>query len=220
MTARVMDNFGLSKLFIVNPRDAWPSKLALNTSKQGKNIINNAKIFKSLESAISNYNLVVATSNRKRFLTKKTYDDFNMLKKKINHSKNVAIVFGPENSGLTNQDLRLSDFIFTIPTAKTNKSLNLSHAVSVLSYEIFNSNLIKSTNTTNLKNDKVTKSELSKFMNFLINDLDTHGFFKTIEKKNSMINNIYAIYNNIDLSKKELRMLWGIHKKLKKLPKK
>ena len=220
MTARVTDNFGLSKLFIVNPRDGWPSKLAFNTSKHGKNIINNAKIFKSLESAVSNYNLVVATSNRKRFLTKKTYDNFNVLKKKINHSKNVAIVFGPENSGLSNQDLRLADFLFTIPTAKTNKSLNLSHAVSVMSYEIFNSHLSKSSNAKNFKKDKVTKSELSKFMNFLINDLDTHEFFKPIEKKESMINNIYAIYNNINLSKKELRMLWGIHKKLKKLPKK
>ena len=219
MTARVMDNFGLSKLFIVNPRDGWPSKLAFNTSKQGKNIINNAKIFKSLEIAISNHNLVVATSNRKRFLTKKTYDNFDVLKKKINHSKNVAIMFGPENSGLSNQDLRLADFIFTIPTAKTNKSLNLSHAVSVLSYEIFNSNLIKSSNAANLKKDKVTKSALSKFMNSLIKDLDTKGFFNPIEKKESMINNIYAIYNNIDLSKKELRMLWGIHKNLKKLPK-
>ena len=220
MTARVMDNFGLSKLFIVNPRDSWPSKLAFNSSKQGKNIINNAKIFNSLESAISNYNLVVATSNRKRFLTKKNYDNFKILKKKISQSKNVAIIFGPENSGLSNQDLRLANFIFTIPTAKTNKSLNLSHAVSVLSYELFNSNLPKSTNLKDLKNDKVTKGDLSKFMNFLINELDFHRFFNPIEKKESMIDNIYAIYNNIDLSKKELRMLWGIHKKLKKLPKK
>ena len=56
-------------------------------------------------------------------------------------------------------------------------------------------------------------------MNFLINDLDCKGFFQPEEKKDSMIDNIYSIYNKMDLSKKELRMLWGIHKKLINLPK-
>ena len=61
-------------------------------------------------------------------------------------------------------------------------------------------------------------------LNFLIllifiKDLDSRGFFKPIEKKASMIDNIYSIYNKTDLSKKELRMLWGMHKKLKNQPK-
>ena len=61
--------------------------------------------------------------------------------------------------------------------------------------------------------------ELANFMNFLINDLDSNRFFNPIEKKDSMVDNIYAIYNNLNLSKKELRMLWGMHKNLKKQPK-
>jgi len=220
MTARAMDNFGLSKLSIVNPRDGWPSKKAYDSSKHGKHIIKNAKIFNSLERAISNHNLVIATSNRKRFLTKKTYDNFYFLNKKINQSKKVAIVFGPENSGLTNQDLRLANFIFTIPTANKNRSLNLSHAVIVISYEFYNSNLTNLNKIEDLKKNTVSKSKLSNFMNILIKDLDYKGFFNPIEKKQSMIDNIYAIYNKIELTEKELRMLWGMHKKLKKLPKK
>jgi len=85
---------------------------------------------------------------------------------------------------------------------------------------LFQSNLINKKNSNILKKDKVTKHELSNFMNFLINELDLKGFFNPIEKKESMIDNIYSIYNNIDLSKKELSMLWGMHKKLSKLPKK
>jgi tRNA/rRNA methyltransferase len=220
MTARAMDNFNLSKLSIVNPRDGWPSKKAEASSKHAKKIIYKAKIYNSLEDAISNHDLVIATSNRQRFLTKKTYDNFDIFKKKINDYKNIAILFGPENSGLSNKDLRLSSFIFKIPTSNKNKSLNLSHAVTIISHELFSLSQIKIKKVvSNLKNEKANKGDLSNFMDFLINDLNLKGFFKPVEKKESMIDNIYSIYNKIDLSKKELRMLWGIHKKLKNQPK-
>ena len=219
MAARAMDNFGLSKLSIVNPRDGWPSKKAESSAKHADKIINRAKVYKSLEDAVSNYDLVIATSNRKRFLTKKTYDSFNILQKKIRDFRNTAILFGPENSGLSNQDIRLANFIFTIPTYNTNKSLNLSHAVSVMSYELFQANntSFKINPTSNI--DKVSKLEFSNFINVLVKDLDSRGFFKPIENKASMIDNIYSIYSKTDLTKKELRMLWGIHKKLKNQPK-
>ena len=219
MAARAMDNFGLSKLSIVNPRDGWPSKKAESSAKHADKIINKAKVYESLEDAVSNYDFVIATSNRKRFLTKKTYDSFKILQKKIRDFRNIAILFGPENSGLSNQDIRLANFLFTIPTYNKNKSLNLSHAVSVMSYELFQANntSFKKNPTSNI--DKVSKLEFSNFINVLLKDLDSRGFFKPIEKKASMIDNIYSIYNKTDLSKKELRMLWGIHKKLKNQPK-
>ena len=219
MAARAMDNFGFSKLSIVNPRDGWPSKKAESSAKHADKIINRAKVYESLEDAVSNYDLVIATSNRKRFLTKKRYDSFKILQKKIRDFRNTAILFGPENSGLSNQDIRLANFLFTIPTYNKNKSLNLSHAVSVMSYELFQANNTSFKNTSTSNIDKVSKLEFSNFINVLVKDLDSRGFFKPIEKKASMIDNIYSIYSKTDLSKKELRMLWGIHKKLKNQPK-
>ena len=219
MAARAMDNFGLSKLSIVNPRDGWPSKKAESSAKHADKIINRAKVYKSLEDAVSNYDLVIATSNRKRFLTKITYDNFDILQKKIREFRNAAILFGPENSGLSNKDIRLANFLFTIPTYNKNKSLNLSHAVSVMSYELFQANNTSFKNISTSNIDKVSKLEFSNFINGLVKDLDSRDFFKPIEKKASMIDNIYSIYNKTDLSKKELRMLWGIHKKLKNQPK-
>ncbi len=217
MTARAMDNFGLSKLFIVNPRAEWPSKLAENSAKQGINIIKKVKIFTSLQDAVSKFKVVIATTNRKRFITKQIFNNFYDLNKKISDFKNTAILFGPENSGLSNQDLRLANYIYTIKTASINKSLNLSHAVSLISYELFNSK--KMTNILEENNQQVTKLDLLNFLNSLINDLDSMNFFKPIEKKESMIDNIFAIYNKMNLTKKELRMLWGMHKKLKNQPK-
>ena len=219
MAARAMDNFGLSKLSIVSPRDGWPSKKAKSSAKHADKIINRAKVYDHLDDAVSNFDLVIATSNRKRFLTKKTYDSFNTLQKKIRDFKNTAILFGPENSGLSNQDIRLANFLFTIPTYNKNKSLNLSHAVSLMSYELFKVNHSSIKNISNSNMYKVNKLELSNFIKFLIKDLDYRGFFRPEEKKASMIDNIYSIYNKIGLSKKELRMLWGMHKKLKNQPK-
>ena len=219
MAARAMDNFGLSKLFIVSPRDGWPSKRAETSAKHADKIIKKAKVYNHLDDAVSNFDLVIATSNRKRFLTKKTYDNFNILQKKIIDFKSIAILFGPENSGLSNQDIRLANFLFNIPTNNSNKSLNLSHAVSLMSYELSKLNKISTNEKLPSFDNKVSKLELSNFLNFLINDLDSSGFFRPEEKKASMIDNIYSIYNKIGLSKKELRMLWGMHKKLKNQPK-
>ena len=219
MAARAMDNFGFSKLSIVKPRDGWPNKKAKSSAKHADKIINNAKVFDSLDEAISNFDLVIATSNRKRFLSKKTYDNFNKLHKKIKDFKNTAILFGPENSGLSNQDIRLANFLFTIPTYNRNKSLNLSHAVSVISHELFQSNNSQNKSIITSNTDKVSKLELSNFIKILVTDLDSRGFFKPLEKKDSMIDNIYSLYNKIGFSKKELHMVWGMHKKLKNRPK-
>ena len=121
MTARAMDNFGLSRLYLVNPRESWPNKKAENSAKHAKSIIKNVKTFTNLEEATSKFNLVIATTNRHRFLTKKTFNNFNNLSKKFNESKKIAILFGPENSGLSNEELRLANVIYTIKTAKLNK---------------------------------------------------------------------------------------------------
>ena len=221
MTARAMDNFGLSRLYLVNPRDEWPNKKAEKSAKHAEGILKSVQIFSNLEEATSKFNLVIATTNRQRFLTKKTYNNFNDLSKKFNDFKNIAILFGPENSGLSNQDLRFANDIFTIQTAKLNKSLNLSHAVSLISFKIFSQNqsVSKSKKIYETTGAKITQIELSNFINFLINDLENKGFFNPPEKKDSMIDNIYSIYNKMALTKKEINMLWGMHKKLKNQPK-
>ena len=188
MAARAMDNFGLSKLFIVSPRDGWPSKKAENSAKHANKIINQAKVYDCLEDAVSNFDLVIATSNRKRFLSKKSYNSFDTLKKKIRDFRNTAILFGPENSGLSNQDIRLANFLFTIPTYNKNKSLNLSHAVSLMSYKLFQANRSPKKNISNSNKNKVSKIELSKFIKFLVKDLDYRGFFRPEEKRTSSLN--------------------------------
>ena len=216
MVARAMNNFGLNDLIVVSPRENWLNNKTINAAKKANSIIKNIKVFSSLEDAISNFTYVIATTNRKRYLEKQSTSDFKYLKNKINPYKKSAILFGPENSGLSNEDLNLADIIFSINTSNQNNSLNLSHAVSILCYKIFELNNLK--NNTNLKNKStyINKSQLSKYFDYLFSNLENRGFFTPKEKKASMKNNIYAIFTKSPLTKKELQTLWGITKKLTK----
>ena len=136
MVARVMSNFSLKDLIIVKPRENWLNKQTINVAKKAKNILNNAKVYKNLDEALKNYTYVISTTNRKRYLDKPVTNNFKKIDKAINNSKKVAILFGPENSGLSNKDLRLSDLIFSIDTNKISNSLNLSHAVTIICYKL------------------------------------------------------------------------------------
>ena len=216
MVARVMHNFGLKDLIVVSPRNNWLNNKSINAAKKATKIINNIKVYDDLEIALSNFSYVVATTNRKRYLEKNSTNDFKFIKRKIIVNKKTAILFGPENSGLSNEDLRLSDIIFTIETSSKSNSLNLSHAVTILCHKLFELNNFKNTNSTTIEKDNISKRQLSKFLNYIFENLENKNFFTPSEKKESMKNNIYSIFTKIPLTKKELQTLWGITKKLNK----
>ena len=159
---------------------------------------------------------MLATTNRKRFVNKKSTNNFRNISKILNNYKKVAFVFGPENSGLSNEDLRLSDLIFSINTNNNSNSLNLSHAVAIISYSVFELNNSNKSKNKSEKNNQANKEELSKYFDFLFDNLSSKNFFVPKEKTNSMKNNIYNIYLKSSLTKKELQTLWGITKKLTK----
>ena len=216
MVARVMNNFSLKQLIIVNPRENWLNDKSINAAKKANNIINNIKTYNNLDDALKNFTFVIATTNRKRFLNKQTTSNFDNLNQVLKTFKKVAIIFGPENSGLSNEDLRLANLIFSINTNDNSNSLNLSHAVTIVSHKIYELNQSKIKKTKIEKNSFVNKAQLSKYFDYLFKNLSSKNFFIPKEKTESMKNNIYNIYLKSPLTKKELQTLWGITKKLTK----
>ncbi len=216
MVARVMNNFSLKQLIIVNPRENWLNDKSINAAKKANNIINNIKTYYNLDDALKNFTFVIATTNRKRFLNKQTTSNFDNLNQVLKTFKKVAIIFGPENSGLSNEDLRLANLIFSINTNDNSNSLNLSHAVTIVSHKIYELNQSKIKETKIEKNSFVNKAQLSKYFDYLFKNLSSKNFFIPKEKTESMKNNIYNIYLKSPLTKKELQTLWGITKKLTK----
>ena len=145
--ARSMKNFGFNKLYITSPKFSFPNHKTKITSVGAYDIIENTKVFNNTEEAIKEFDIIISLSARKRDINKKhitILDFYNILKK--GNKKNFGLMFGPEASGLTNKDLSYSNYILQIPTSKKFKSLNLSHSVTIICYEIFkllNKNLFK-----------------------------------------------------------------------------
>tara|TARA_A100001037_G_C15015751_1_gene573880 strand:+ start:75 stop:794 length:720 start_codon:yes stop_codon:yes gene_type:complete len=215
--ARSMKNFGFSKLHLVSPKFSFPNHKTKVTSVGALDLIDAAKVFDNTEEALSEFDIVISLSARKRDINKKNIsisDLFNILKKRKN--SNFGFMFGPENSGLSNKDISLSNYILQIPTSKKFKSINLSHSVTIICYEIFkflNKNFFK-------KNKKIfkisSKSKISSFVNHLINLLETKDFFIPQEKKHSMILNINNLIYRFEPNDKELRILASIISSLSK----
>tara|TARA_B100000963_G_scaffold346449_1_gene351665 strand:+ start:4111 stop:4836 length:726 start_codon:yes stop_codon:yes gene_type:complete len=215
--ARSIKNFGFNKLNIVCPKFSFPNHKTKVTSVGAYDVINKAKIFKSVEKAVREFDIVISLSARKRDINKKhiTIKDFlNIIrvKKKVT----FGLMFGPEASGLSNYDLSFSNYILQIPTSNKFKSLNLSHSVTLICFEIFkivNQKLI----TKQGKNLKVaSKSKVSLLVNHLIRLLEKKNFFVPREKKQSMLLNINNLIYRLEPNDKELRILASIISSLSK----
>ena len=116
-TARALKNFNIPNLRIVNPRCAWPNSKALATSVGAKNILQSVKISKSIEQTISDLDIIFASTSRKRKVNKKIISITEFVKK-IKNNQKVGVIFGPEASGLTNDEINSADYLVTVPTNK------------------------------------------------------------------------------------------------------
>ena len=215
--ARSLKNFGFSKLHIVSPKQIWPNNKAKATSVGAYNILRKAKIFNHTHTAIGNFDIVVSLSARKRDINKKhiTINQFLKIIKTKNNTK-FGLMFGPEASGLSNYDLSLSNFVLQIPTSNKFKSLNLSHSLTVICYEIFKLLNFKKFEKGG-KNIKISsKSKISSLLIHLEKLLDKKGFFMPPEKKHSMIMNINNLFYRFEPNDKEVRILASIISSLSK----
>ena len=217
LVARAMDNCGLKKLFLINPREKWPNKKSIDSSANSKKIIKNVKIFENINNALCKFDYVIATSNRKRYLQKPFFNNFNECFNKVPLNKKIGIVFGPENSGLSNNDLMLCDSILKIKLSKSNTSLNLSHAVLLFSYQFrdYFFNLKNNNKEENINKNIAPKKDFYHFMKYLEKELIETNFLYSKHKKESMLNNIQTMLLRASLSKTEIQTLWGLVKNLR-----
>ena len=208
--ARALKNFNIPNLRIVKPRCNWPNQKALVTSVGAKDVLNSSKIYDTLEKSIGDLDIIFASTSRMRKVNKNVISikDFT---KKIKKNKKIGIIFGPEASGLTNDEINYADYLVTIPTNKNFSSLNLSHSLILFCFQIYQHfSKKKSTFTSGYKSSTATKSEVNKFLNFIIKGLDKKGFLQPNHKRQSMIRNIHNIFHRLNLSEQEIRILLGI----------
>jgi len=213
--ARAIKNFNFNKLAVINPKPAFPNDKIIATSVGAKEIIKNCKVYENLESSIKNVDYLIATSSRFRNKNIK-HININELSK-IDFGKKVAFLFGSEASGLSNNEIVYANCTMQIPTNPNFKSLNLSHSVIIVAQVV--SGLIKLKKSNYKKSQKVksaSKKDIQAMANLCIKQLEDRNFFKPLEKKPIMLENLRNIFYKMDLSEKETRILSSVFANLSK----
>ena len=214
-TARSMLNFQFERLRLINPKFSLDNEKIIPVCAGADKVIKKIKVFEKFSDSIKDFNYVIATSNRVRS-QKKNEISFRKLKEIISKNYKVAIVFGPEKSGLDNEDLSLCDYTIKINSNQKFSSLNLSHAVAIVCYNLFTLLLKKSdSNKEKYIENVAKKNELLSFYKILEETLDTSNFFNVKERKKIIFQKIKNIFCKYKMSSEEVRTLISIFKKIR-----
>jgi len=221
--ARLMKNFGLSDLRLVNPRDGWPNPKATPLAAGADDILENLRVFNSLKEASCDLNHLVGTSARRHDIIKEFATPKGAVAALYSGACDgckVGIAFGSERAGLTNEDLSLCESLVYIPTNPDFYSLNLSHAVGMFVYEwrmqaYKGEHHVLRTGHTG----PATKDELHGFFEHLEAELLASGFLRNAQKRPGMVQNLRNIFQRSHLTEQEVRTLRGIIRSLVDGPK-
>lgn len=212
MVARAMLNFGLHSLRLVQPR-SWPSEAAIASATHASAIVEQAKVFQSVEEATADLEFLYGTTARSRDLNKPVISSSDLRKDlnnlKVSESK-VGILFGPENSGMDNETVSILNKIVSIPVGAEFSSLNLAVAVGIICYELSQTKKLQAQAPAKNK-ERASQKDMTILLDHLNLLLETINFYQTPQKKKKMQHNISCILKRIDgLTKSETNTLMGI----------
>ncbi|KTB84195.1 RNA methyltransferase [Pseudomonas syringae pv. syringae PD2774] len=215
--ARAMKNMGLSRLVLVDPR-IFPSPDADARASGATDILEGAQVVATLEEALVGCRLVLGTSARDRSLPWPMLDPRASGEKVIEQAgegAEVALVFGREHAGLTNEELQRCHFHVHIPSDPAFSSLNLAAAVQVLSYEVRVAWLAaaeqcEASKPASAHNAELaTMDEMEGFYTHLEATLVAIGFLDP-EKPRHLMARLRRLYGRSEVERSELSILRGV----------
>lgn len=217
-SARACMNFGLSDLRLVAPRDEWPNKRAYDLAGHASPILDAAKVYATARDAVKDFGRVYAATARSREMIKPALSPVEAMERIRDEAVPTAILFGPERTGLTNEDVALADAIITIPTADALSSLNIGQSVVVMAYQWIvalgrqagNGTTGPEASQQTKRSTPATKETLNVFYDHLERLLDEVDFWKVDDKKQKMWLNLRSIFARNDLTEQEVRSLHGV----------
>lgn len=218
--ARVMLNFGLTDLRLVNPRDGWPNKKAEAMAAGADAVLGATRVFATMEEAVADLGLVFATTGRDRLMSKRvaTPDEaVGELAAELAHKRACGIMFGAERMGLTNEEVVLADAILTVPSNPDFSSLNLAQSVAVVAYEWWKGTHDKPAFRVPAKFRRAQlakKEDLIGFFEHLERELDRTEFLFPPAKRPAMVQNLRNMWHRAELTYQEVQTLRGIVRSL------
>jgi tRNA/rRNA methyltransferase len=220
MAARAMLNCGLSSLRLVAPRDGWPNPKAQRAASGADVVLDEAQVFASVGEAVADLERVVATTARNRELSQRIVTPRRAaaeVRAWIAAGDAVGILFGPERTGLTNDDMVQADTALSIPVNPQFSSLNIAQAVLLVAYEwAVAGEEAPAERMSDHSTRPATKDELQNLFAHLERALDQSGFLRNKAMRPAMVHNLRAFLQRTAMTEQEVRSFHGVIKYLAK----
>ena len=208
--ARAMKNMGLSQLVLVNPKE-FPSQVASARASSACDILNKARVVATLDEALVGTKLVFGASARLRKVSWPQLDvrETAQLALETTDEGEAALVFGREDSGLSNLEMDKCHYLSHIPSNPTYCSLNISAAVQVFAYECLMASNVRSVHVKNDRAKLANTEQLEGFYEHLFQALQDIDFLDP-DKNARFMRRMRRLYNRAQLDVKEIDILRGI----------
>jgi tRNA/rRNA methyltransferase len=212
--ARAMMNCALDDLRLVRPRDGWPSAKAVAAASGADRVLERARLCRHVEAAIADLVHVYAATARDRGFVRRVVTPQQAAAEMRAHlaaGEACGVLFGPERTGLLNDDVALADTVLTIPLNPGFSSLNLAQAVLIVGYEWFASATPAPPDVLRRGGSRAaTKDELLNFFAHLEEELVRNGFLRHPESRPGMVRNLRSLFQRAHCTEQELRTLHGV----------
>ncbi len=224
MCARAMANFGLDDLRLVDPKSGWPRhdeyrEVAYAAAASAAPLLDSARVYGSLKEAVADLHYVYAATARERGQSKIVLTpSFAMsetalaMSEGVTHGEKRGVLFGPERTGLDNDEVALADAIVTFPANPAYASLNLAQAVLLVGYEWFKAahgDAAAAPAVQRAVSPQATRESTIAFFEFLEQKLDAAGFFRPVGKAPRMKRNLRNLFHRLQMTEQDVRTLWG-----------
>ena len=220
-TARAMKTMGLNRLYLVTPRQ-FPDRQAHELAAGADDLLEGAVVTETLAEALVGCHLVVGSSVRPRGIDLQGLTPVSCatLVNDASDTSQVAIVFGREHAGLTNEELLHCNYHVTIPSNPDYSSLNLSQAVQIIVYELRMKWLSLDSEPATPSEDLATVDQVERFYTHLKEVLVAIDFLK-ISNPIKLVQRLRRMFNRVKLETNEVNILRGILSNIQRaLPKK
>lgn len=215
--ARAMANFGLSDLRLVAPREGWPlagkaSEAAQAAASGAVALLESARVFPTASEALADLHRVYATTARERGQGKPVLLPSEAMQTlaQASGTERCGVMFGPERTGLDNDEIVLADAIVTFPVNRAYGSLNLAQAVLLVGYEWFQaSEGNRLPFASAVHSLPARKEDVLSFFNYVEEALTDAGYFRPVEKQPIMRRNLRNIFQRVALTEQDVRTLRG-----------
>jgi tRNA (cytidine32/uridine32-2'-O)-methyltransferase len=215
-TARAMKTMGLSSLYLVTPK-SFPDYKANEMAAGADDVLAGAIVTQSLDDALAGCQLILATSARPRGLSLPgllPVSSAELISQQPDNTQ-IAIVFGREHSGLTNEELLKCHYHINIPSNPEYSSLNLAQAVQIIAYEMRMKLLAPQAEVALRQDDYATADEIEQFYDHLKEVFIEIQFLKESNPRRLM-QRVRRLFNRVNLEKMEVSILRGMLSQVQK----